>query len=568
MNKKGLWGLLVLCALLLCSLSFEAKSSVVVNSGKSGETEELFSYKAKPMTTCAVDSDHKLKIGMQSYGTYMLKDEEVFACKGFYPFMIQVENLSSSPRPLELSFSHGYREDISYRHSLDVPPGETLRSLIFVPLSLSLDNDSSYVRMEIRDRVNGQLYANENLVKSYRDNGKGVNAGITPGMLQTQIPEVQNLCLMEFAPRDNPPDVRFYASMDVFLLTQEEWDMLDASHKGAILDWVNSGGLLMVNNLDKTKNLSGPYGLGEIRACSVDPSKGKAMATFLKNYLLSDEKSEKPPEMRLDAAARAFSFDDMRDAIDLPTGTTMFLLIFVILVGPVNLWVFAPKNRRQKLFVTVPLISLGGSLFLGCYILCIDGIGGKGDREVLVVLSPDSPSAFVSQSQISRSGILTSSDFPMDEYTLMTVHQKTDRDRYSSSKGWGKKGEAFRANGMAKGFFASRSVLKHNLARYVPTRAKVSLVSKPGETPVIQTTLSSPLNDFVYKDASGSLWEAGKVQPGTKVTLSPRKDKTPIKINNGDFRAEGAPGDLAPIETLPAIKWTDHIVYKGRVHVS
>lgn len=565
LNKKSLWGLLVLLALFLFPLSSEAKESVK-KSGTEEKEETTFSYAKNSLKPLVVNSESKLRISTQNYGTYMSKGDSVLADKGFFPFMIQVENLSNSPRSLELSFIQGYTETPFYRQFLEVPAGESLRSLIFVPFYLTSQNDSSTMTLKIWDTNAGLLCAEDRLSRTYRSSSRCMNVGITPGMLRTKLPEIDNLCLMEFTPMDTPADVRFYASMDGFLLTQEDWDMMDASHKGAVLDWVNSGGILMINNLEEKKNRTSAYGLGEIRTSSVDSSSGAKVAALLKNFV----SFENIFRLRLDAASQSFSFEDKNDSAELPSGTGLFLLIFVIIVGPINLWVFAPKNRRHKLFATVPLISLSGSLILCCYILLVDGFGGKGDREVLVVLSSDSPSAFVSQSQVSRSGILTSSDIPMDEYTLMEAYQRPPKKRYGhkSSEIWEFKSNTFRTDGVAQGFFASRSNFKHNLARYVPTRAKVSLVSKTGEPPVIQTTLSTPLTDFVYRDASGLLWEAAKVPPGTKVTLSPKTGKSAVKVKDGNFHAIGTAGDLAPIETHPSIKWQDHIVYVGRVHVS
>lgn len=563
LNKKSLWRLFVLLVLLVFPLSSEAKE-LIKQSGTQEKETAAFSYAKKSLKPLTVNSEAMLRISAQNYGTYMLKDDSVLADKGFLPIMLQVENLSSSPRSLELSCSVSYTGTPFYRQFLEVPAGDTLRSMIFVPLTVAAEDNSSTISFYIRDRDTGLLCAEEQLSRTYRSDSGKINVGITPGMLRTKIPEVDNLCLMEFVPMDNPADVRFYASMDGFLLTQEDWNMMDASHKGAILDWVNSGGVLVINNLDEKKNVTSSYGVGEIRTSNVDSSSGSKMAAFFKNFVEFENSSR----IRLDAAAQSFSFDEKNDSVDLPSGTALFLLIFVIIVGPVNLWVFAPKNRRHKLFVTVPLISFGGSLILCCYILFVDGFGGKGDREVLVVLSADSPSAFVSQAQVSRSGILTSSDIPMDEYTLITAYERPQNRRYSSSSNWEVKSDACRTNGVAQGFFASRSMFKHDLARYVPTRAKVSLVSKTGEPPVIQTTLSTPLTDFVYRDASGLLWEAAKVPPGAKVTLSPKTSKSAVKVKDGNFHAIGTAGDLAPIETHPSIKWQDHIVYVGQVHVS
>ena len=250
--------------------------------------------------------------------------------------------------------------------------------------------------------------------------------------------------------------------------------------------------------------------------------------------------------------------------VKLPAGTALFLIAFVILVGPVNLWVFAPRNKRQRLFVTMPLISLGFSLILAVYIIVADGFGGRGDRVAIVNLSPDSPTAFVTQTQVSRTGILTETSFPLDEFTLIGG-ETPNMGRFTS--GWSSLDKAWRDDRKAYGFFSSRSGIRHHLSRMVPTRARVTLVSEEGAAPVVQTTLPTPLKDFLYRDGTGKVWAAGEVAPGTKVNLSEATEaqkKAAPELRNY-FSGWGGSSELAPIETLPSIKWTDKVQYRGKV---
>src|SRR5690606_21574539 len=60
------------------------------------------------------------------------------------------------------------------------------------------------------------------------------------------------------------------------------------------------------------------------------------------------------------------------------------LVLFAIIVGPVNLFVFAKVGKRHRLFITTPIISLATSLLLVGLIILQDGFGGSGFRRVLM----------------------------------------------------------------------------------------------------------------------------------------------------------------------------------------
>ena len=64
----------------------------------------------------------------------------------------------------------------------------------------------------------------------------------------------------------------------------------------------------------------------------------------------------------------------------------LILIIFSIIVGPVNLFVFAKSGRRHRLFFTTPLISLIAALLVLTFILFEDGVGGQGRRMLVMDL--------------------------------------------------------------------------------------------------------------------------------------------------------------------------------------
>ncbi|NIP92090.1 MAG: hypothetical protein GWO24_00865, partial [Akkermansiaceae bacterium] len=70
---------------------------------------------------------------------------------------------------------------------------------------------------------------------------------------------------------------------------------------------------------------------------------------------------------------------------------------------------------RHRLFITTPLISLGASLLLVVLILFQDGFGGSGQRVTLMEIGPEN-TAYLSQEQIARTGVLLKTGFTTTEH--------------------------------------------------------------------------------------------------------------------------------------------------------
>lgn len=571
-KRIGRWGILFLALFSLipvCTGEVTPMGKISLDQKEVNEAAGAAAANSTAgMKQASVRAEDKLRVSWLARGNYEnTYNNNNSASKGFLPVEYVVENLSPLPRSLQLSFYRSYNEtNKMYTKYFDVPPMGSARVLAFVPMGAGLQSDSLYgFNGILSDRITGATYVRSNVETPASQEDAFFLGTVPDGFHKDALSALsdRDLFVTSFSPMDVPADPRFYSSMDAFFLEQKDLDAMDRSHKTALLEWVNGGGTLLVNNLDKTRNAEGQYGSGRIKACSVDTQKTESMKNFYKDSVGGKKKARgslTPCESMLtDGNAESY-------AMNLPAGTSLFLIAFVILVGPVNLWVFAPKAHRQRLFWTMPLISLGGSLILIVYILAADGFGGKGERVALVRLSPDSPSALVAQSQISKTGILTASDFPLDEFTLLAVEKPEVRRRTAS---WVPATGGYCDGKMAYGYFASRSGMRHHLLRYVPTRAQVSLVSaEVNGAPVVQTTLPVALKEFVYRDKSGKDWVADSVPPGTKVPLKPSPgDTKAVNIGAGEFQGTGGASELAPINTLPSISWKDKVVYQGRVHV-
>ncbi|MDF3058203.1 MAG: hypothetical protein K0R17_2418 [Rariglobus sp.] len=353
-----------------------------------------------------------------------------------------------------------------------------------------------------------------------------------------------------------PADWRVWSSFSHLVLAGDDYDRLDGARRNALREWVAQGGVLWIVPDGGRPGGETPkirHGLGWIHS-RLDT----LWASTGKDAILRAEPWQ--------TVAELITSDDRGDwELDQPiVALIIFLVIFGIVVGPINVFVFAPVSRRQRLFVTVPALSLGASLLLGVVIVAKDGFGGEGARRSLVVLLPGENKAAVFQQQVARTGVLLRKEFALPADTSISLGSGGSRGVTGSRA-------LERAGDTASGeWFTSRAMQTHDLRRITPTRARVELVDGGvnGRAPVVQSSVTTVLRDFRYVDAGGKRWAAESLPPGTRVTLSPvtTEDRGDVP---GFFRAYGGATDLAPLNTHASIRWKEEtIIYTGRVEAA
>ncbi|MEZ5304936.1 MAG: hypothetical protein R3F11_30450 [Verrucomicrobiales bacterium] len=259
----------------------------------------------------------------------------------------------------------------------------------------------------------------------------------------------------------------------------------------------------------------------------------------------------------------------------------ILLIIFGVLVGPVNLFVFAKPGQRHRLFFTTPLISLGASLILLLLILLQDGIGGHGHRFIALILSPGEKKAFITQEQVCRTGVLLGRSFETaeDAFIWPVVLQRSAWTRSSASSADSDAAFALEGRTYSGDWFKSRSEQAHFAQSAMATRARLA-VNGPADRPKLESSLEITLATAFYRDSDGKLWKAeGAVkagQPADLVEATPseftlwkgellalaakhtRSRLDDLLDQRGQIYAEAeTAGDFA-IETLDSIDWEDH----------
>lgn len=370
-------------------------------------------------------------------------------------------------------------------------------------------------------------------------------------------------------------DWRVWAPYARVILSEADYSAMPSPNRTALRNWIALGGELYLSPSAGDVQ-RGPqwFGAGVIRPLSSPlTASNPGDATLFEGPGLLETTFAVPSASEVSLQKSGLS-RKMPPAKRVGDWMVYFFIGFALLVGPLNLFVLAPVKRRQRLFLTVPAISLAAVALLIVAIWMQDGVGGEGARRALVVLLPGDNQAAVFQEQVSRSGLLFGAGFPLPEDAICATVPTDD---------YGPGGRAFtfqREENTANGdWFRSRARQAQHLRRLVPTRARVEQVgTAPDGAPIVQSSVSATLRDFRLTDASGA-WEAREVPPGTRVTLSRspatgevarqvelfgtpcsahflRLVRSSATDEPGRFVASAPDFDLAPIATLPGIRWS------------
>jgi hypothetical protein len=301
--------------------------------------------------------------------------------------------------------------------------------------------------------------------------------------------------------------------------------------------------------------------------------------------LLAAIRFDEPPLSLPDQAALGFQPKSPLGAIvgggDEPnTWLAIFLVVFAMIIGPVNLFFLAPATKRHRLFYTTPLLALLGAGGLAGAIILRDGYGGEGARRTLVVLLPGDHGAAVFQENAARTGFLSAQEFALAEDLLAVPLRGRSGTAVGQRFTPGTAGLSRLADRASGDWFRNRWRQALHVRGIVPTRMRVEVATTTGQPPIAESTLGTTLRDFVYVDAADKIWLARELPPGRRVALEPG-DRWPVVTTGGTpcldsvarsavtrapgrWTALGGTTEVAPLALMPGLRWSDdEIRYTG-----
>ncbi len=360
----------------------------------------------------------------------------------------------------------------------------------------------------------------------------------------------------EFTPSALSSDWRAYSGFDALICTDEDWLNMSVETRTAILEWNRLGGNIYIYRLNPASNFrslgidkdnirtkgSSPRSFGQV---TIKPlSDIKSLDVKSVHTLINKSKTHHPKAQTINTSYSNSSYSSSSYSLSStwslmktlgklsfsPIYLILILVAFGILVGPVNLFVFAKSGQRHRLFITTPLIAIGASILLIALIIIQDGFGGHGQRVQLVEVRADGGEnkAYVWQEQAARTGVILGGSFetssnaymsplPISEsrFSRVTRENAGGSCNYTADQG---------ENGiLASGdWFQSRSAHGHYLESVISTRGRINLKSSQGApAPELNSSFNYDIDTIVYIDDSGKTWQASDLGAGESITLVP-----------------------------------------------
>lgn len=464
---------------------------------------------------------------------------------GFHPVRVTIVNNQKIPHKVFLDFSdsNNFREGLTCSSSFafTAPPGKTITADILVPLAVQNGGHGYHnFRVDLTGSM-GKTTGTANTVFSpdspsvllseslYSPNGSSLDTEAS-SRGHSSYGGGRNGFSSKFDPKRLPDDWRAFSGFDTIMLTEADWADVPPGSRNAIVSWVRLGGQLVVfasgDPSPASLGLPEDPGFGEIQIQSI-ASDLRLNAGDTVNLAYN----KRATKHRLASITNDF---DSHWPLQKAFGEKSFnyilfvliLLAFGILVGPVNLFVFAKSGRRHRLFVTTPLISIGTSLILIALIVFEDGFGGKGSRITLMEVRPDGNqnAAFIQQEQFSRSGVMTSPSFTVETPALVAQTPLASSRWARFTSGYGNSSGTYNLQPTSGGLFAngdwfqSRSEQGQLVTAVLPTRGRIEATNDPG---TVVSTFDFPIETLLYRDPSGQWHRGENIAKGKPAKLTP-----------------------------------------------
>ncbi len=513
---------------------------------------------------------------------------------GYLPLWVTIHNASGSPRTWTVVCNGTGVLDgkQTSAESLHVENGQTGRVPVLLP-----SNSSSYGYYYQTYSVRVEGYAapeTETPVPGTNAVGKGTGTHVL-GMSEALATPIWGTLTKLY--RDAGQDLmgssvdlgllggdwRSLVGLDLLWLTDAEYTALDAPRRTMIRDWVSHGGRLYVCAQSADPALRAGVGLPEagdeadlgLGHVQIVPWDGKPLPLTTVQSL-----TDASPSGRVDPSFVQADWPMVHEVGRIPLNAPFliaFIVLFALVVGPLNLFVFARAAQRHRLFWTTPAISVGASLLLVGFIVLQDGFGGNGQRVMLCLFLPDQKKAVVVQEQVARTGVLFSRQFSMAEDLVLTPLQSETSE---GSRSYDQTGRNYSGD-----WFASRSVQAQRAEAVVPSRAEIQLLNADaahdGAPPVVTSSVPATIKKIQYVDAAGHRWVGDELRTGERLTLRPGgpAPASPVPVGGskslddevnalldrrGFFVAVASDGPF--FDTLPSIHWNKQsAVFAGPV---
>jgi len=444
---------------------------------------------------------------------------------GFLPVRVNIKNGSPLPREWELrsDLNRGPFNSSTLTTRLAVPANAEQTFDLLLPLAAPSTSTSYTGTLNVMVRGYGILRPMASEFSSYSGRARlpylGMGEALASnywGVLKKEIEQDGTYSLEGSSLSLNflPEDWKGLVCFGIILLADSEWKGLSTAQREAMLSWVAQGGhLIFAHEMVDPLGLpaQGVMGAGRIEYWPL----GDGFTNRAKELLIA-QKDSSLPEIFSQFSTK-WPFAKSLGSPELPrTALIIFVILFGIIIGPVNLLWLAPSGNRHRLFWTTPIISISATVLLVLFIFLSEGLGGKGKRQVLEFYDAVNNRKIVWQDQVARTGVLLDSSFALDSSVapFYLTLQGTKR---------GLRNGTFFTEGAQWGgdWFRSRALQGMALISVSPTRERLEVSTGSDGVPSARSNFADELQDVWFFGENETVWHAPMLAPGVSTALQP-----------------------------------------------
>jgi hypothetical protein len=337
-----------------------------------------------------------------------------------------------------------------------------------------------------------------------------------------------------------------YSRFNGVVMTGLEWVSLPPGVRGALLEYVRCGGsVLTVGEAELGEEVSSfgqirdeRFTLNAIGFGTFLTTPSNAMDVWTASDWEALRTNWQPASQSLQSTKdvkEANNWFPVIDDLSIPVrGLLAIVLIFTILIGPVNLYLLSRKKRQIWLLWTVPLLSLTASVIVFGYAALAEGWKGYSRIQSLTILDEQANTA-------TTVGIaafycpLTPRDGLHFEYETECTPQ-VDRNRYGS--GSGRTVDWSEDQHFTSGWIASRVPSHFKLRKSQMRREKVLFSGLTTSSPEALNGFGTAIETLYYADADGTVYRADAIDAGAKAALQRVDSSTAMAAGNTAFAKE------------------------------
>lgn len=445
-----------------------------------------------------------------------------------YSFVLENKSPSQSHQvTLELPYEdYGYGARIyPLSRTVNLAPGATMKMRLYQPF-INLNGHRVRVIIDGRDRTyQDQLTFQPSYLNRYSNNCEIL---ITKTAMSKNPPALKSgsgheYILANISVGEWSDNWLAFSRYPLIVTAREDFDKMSAGTRNALINYAECGGILLVsgelgvlNPWRSFKKTLGDWniysaGFGKIITASKPfnqiPRNKWNQILRMTNAVVTALKTDIP-------VSSANSFFPVVKKLNISAGTIFFImLVFAILIGPVNIFILSRKKRKIWLLWTVPAGALLFTLILLIYALTSETWGGHTRSCTLTVLDENTQRA-ISIGRLAyfypippSGGLRFSPNSEIGTYGINYSNRLYSID-------W-TNGQHFKS-----GWLIAKTPCQLTLRKNEPRRERLDINRHNGKL-TITNGLGAHIKKLTLWDFDNKRYTASEVKPGAKIELTP-----------------------------------------------